>query len=260
MEQLKLIKINSEGDIVKSWQFFLTGQGFFEGEVTGKFDAETKAATMLFQQKHNLQPDGIVGNKSFGMAMQLGFSGIIDDRTDKSGSEFPAKPAFACLAGNDERRALFGTFSFKSKPVPGNHENIRITDDWVNKNITVVTIPQLVDIMGSDKVEFHKLAADQLNKLWNDWEEAQLLNLVLSWSGSYVPRFIRGSRKILSNHAFGTAFDINVPWNPLGAVPALVGQKGSVRELISIANDNGFYWGGHFTRLDGMHFEIAKLM
>ncbi len=95
MEQLKLIKINSEGALVKSWQFFLTGQGFFEGEVTGNFDAETKTATMLFQQKHNLQPDGIVGNKSFGMAMQLGFSGIIDDRTDKSGSEFPAKPAFA---------------------------------------------------------------------------------------------------------------------------------------------------------------------
>jgi hypothetical protein len=30
--------------------------------------------------------------------------------------------------------------------------------------------------------------------------------------------------------------------------------------LVGIANDNGFYWGGHFTRLDGMHFEIAKLL
>jgi hypothetical protein len=86
------------------------------------------------------------------------------------------------------------------------------------------------------------------------------LHLILTFDGSYVARFVRGSTSVLSNHSFGTAFDINVTWNRLGVVPALVGQKGSVRELVGIANDNGFYWGGHFTRLDGMHFEIAKLL
>jgi D-alanyl-D-alanine carboxypeptidase-like protein len=50
-----------------------------------------------------------------------------------------------------------------------------------------------------------------------------------------------------------------VAFNPLGAQPALVGRPGSVRELAPIANQHGFYWGGHFTRLDGMHFEVAKL-
>jgi len=40
----------------------------------------------------------------------------------------------------------------------------------------------------------------------------------------------------------------------------LVGQKGCVRELVPIAHENGFYWGGHFSRLDGMHFEIAKIL
>ncbi len=260
MEQLKLIKINSQGDLVRGWQFFLRGQGFLEGEVTGTFDAETKNATIDFQQKHNLQPDGVVGNKSFGMAMQLGFAGIIDDRTDKSGAEFPVKPSFNCLDGNDERRALFGNFSFEPKPIPANPENILITGDWESKNIVIVSIPQLTDIKGNDRVRFHKLAANQLIKLWKDWEDAELLNMVHTWAGAFVPRFVRGSRKTLSNHAFGSAFDINVAWNPLGALPALIGQKGSVRELVKIANDNGFYWGGHFTRLDGMHFEIAKLM
>ena len=51
-----------------------------------------------------------------------------------------------------------------------------------------------------------------------------------------------------------------MPWNGLGARPALVGQKGCVRELVEIANRNGFYWGGHFTRLDGMHWEVAKIL
>jgi hypothetical protein len=39
-----------------------------------------------------------------------------------------------------------------------------------------------------------------------------------------------------------------------------MGQKGCVRELVPIANEFGFYWGGHFSRMDGMHFEIAKLL
>jgi hypothetical protein len=78
---------------------------------------------------------------------------------------------------------------------------------------------------------------------------------VLTWDGSFVPRFIRGSRTTLSNHAFGTAFDINCGYNRLGTIPALLGNKGYVRELVELANEHGFYWGGHFAspRSDGMH-------
>ena len=62
----------------------------------------------------------------------------------------------------------------------------------------------------------------------------------------------------MSNHAFGSAFDINAEQNTLGTRPPLVGQHGSVRQLVPIANKWGFYWGGHFGgRQDGMHFEIA---
>jgi hypothetical protein len=64
----------------------------------------------------------------------------------------------------------------------------------------------------------------------------------------------------LSNHAFGSAFDINAGQNGLGRIPAAVGAYGSVRELVPIAHRFGFYWGGHFSRADGMHFEVAKLL
>jgi hypothetical protein len=44
-------------------------------------------------------------------------------------------------------------------------------------------------------------------------------------------------------------------------VPALVGQRGSLRELVPAANRLGFFWGGHYAnRKDGMHFEVSKLM
>jgi len=39
-----------------------------------------------------------------------------------------------------------------------------------------------------------------------------------------------------------------------------VGARGSVRELVQIANGLGFFWGGHFSGTpDGMHFELAQL-
>lgn len=110
-------------------------------------------------------------------------------------------------------------------------------------------------------MRFHKKAVEQLKALWAAWEEAGVLHRVLTYEGSYSPRFIRGSRETLSNHAYGSAFDINYQWNRLGAVPALEGQEGSVRELVDIANEHGFFWGGHFRgRADGMHFEVAKLL
>ena len=125
-----------------------------------------------------------------------------------------------------------------------------------------VEIPQLRGVSGapsSASVRFHRRAADQLRELWRAWEAAGLLRLVLTWEGAFAPRFVRGSDTVLSNHAHGSAFDINAPWNALGARPALVGQRGGVRELVPIANRHGFFWGGHFRdRADGMHFEVAR--
>lgn len=256
---MKLLKLGSTGNDVRKWQLFLTGQGLFTLPVNGVFDESTKTASQLFQQQHNLEPDGKVGDKSIGTAMLLGFGVVTDDSDDKQSANWPPKPNFAPLTGNTERVLIFGKFSFRSKPLPDNPENIEVTDNWAKENIVIVNIPQLIPVKGSAKVAFHRKAKNQMEKLWKDWEKAGLLHLVLTYSGSYVPRFIRGSRTVLSNHAFGSAFDINVEWNRLGVVPALVSRKGSVRELVKIANDNGFYWGGHFTRLDGMHFEVAKI-
>ena len=48
--------------------------------------------------------------------------------------------------------------------------------------------------------------------------------------------------------------------NPLGAEPAYPKQKGCVFDLVPLAHEHGFYWGGHFaSRRDGMHFEIAEV-
>jgi hypothetical protein len=172
--------------------------------------------------------------------------------------EFPPRPPFAPLTSNDARALIFGRFSYVPAPTRDNPEGIRILGDWETKNIIQVPLPQMKSRGLGSGMPFHRLGARQLQGMWAAWEKAGLLNLVLEFDGSFAPRFVRGSRTSLSNHCFGTAFDINYEGNELGRQPAPVGVKGSVRPLVPIANAWGFFWGGHYqNRKDGMHFELT---
>ncbi len=175
-------------------------------------------------------------------------------------ANWPPRPTFSPLTSNDARAEVFGRFEYVHEPVAGNPENIRILGTWERDNIRTTSL-DLGPNLGTRHVRFHRLAIAQLESLWRDWRDAGLLDRVRTYAGSYVPRFIRGSTRTLSNHAYGSAFDINVAWNGLGQTPAALGAPGCVRELVPIAHQHGFYWGGHFSsRPDGMHFEIARIL
>ena len=165
---------------------------------------------------------------------------------DKSSPDYPPPPDFPPLLSTEERQLRFGNFAFEPAPTQDNPERIRIVGDWTQKNIVSVSIPikQVLGKAGPFTIEFHREAADQLTGLWLEWEKAGLLDRIVSFDGGFVPRFMRKSTTKLSNHAFGTAFDINAEFNQLGAEPALVGERGSVRELVHIANKYGFFWAG----------------
>ncbi len=188
----------------------------------------------------------------------------IDRAADNiKGSNFPPRPDFRPLVTNRQREALFGRYEYLRVPQRGNPEAIRILGNWERDNIVDVAVPQLRKALGDKapiSIRFHRLAAAQLQSLWAEWESAGLLNRILSFGGGFAARFVRGSRSLLSNHAFGSAFDINEAYNPFGQRPVSNGRKGCVRDLVPIANRCGFYWGGHYqSRTDGMHFEIAIL-
>lgn len=260
---MRTLRLGSVGDDVKLWEYFLHGQGCFDGVVDTTFTDETKEGTRQFQLKHGLGDDGEAGPKTLGTALQLGYGGLSDDSNDEGGPNWPMHPASLSPMGEAQKQASFGAFRFQAAGVAGNPEAVQVLDGWYSQHIVSVEVPQLKGLLGTSgqtKFAFHKAAQAQFVALFQAWEKAGLLHLVKSWGGSYAARFIRGSQTVLSNHAYGSAFDINVPWNPLGAVPALKGKDGSVRELVAIANSLGFYWGGHFQRLDGMHFEVARLM
>lgn len=253
---MKIIRINDKGNDVKKWQNFLFGIGYTNVIADGDFGKKTEAATKNFQKNQGLKPDGVVGNHTYAKAMLLNFELIKDSSdTTKQGLNWPPPPNFKWLT-NVQLQAKFGKIEYV---VNNDGRTVTITNNWKSENLKVITIPQLANKPPYNRktFNFHKDVVEQVQKLFNDWEKAGLVHLILTFDGDFNPRLIKASKN-LSTHSFGISFDINAKWNGLGITPALVGEEGSVRELVSIANKNGFYWGGHFSRKDGMHFELAK--
>lgn len=256
---MKAIAKGDKGPEVEKWQFFLHGHGYPEIIADGDFGSNTQKASMDFQSKNGLTADGIIGNATYLKAMQYGFQLVEDhpDNADEFSSAWPGSPGFNPL-GLSDLQSIFGRMEYTINP----DHTIIITNHWAEENLVTVPIPQIKALPPyfTGKITVHKKVAGQFQALFNEWEKAGLTGHLLTYDGAYQPRLIRGSNTNLSNHAFGVAIDLNAEWNKLAVIPALKGQKGSVRELVPIAERLGFYWGGHFSRNDGMHFEIARVM
>ena len=231
--------------------------------IDGEFNEVTLTETKQFQLNSGLTADGVVGPKTLSAAILRGFDIVKDSSTDEDSPNWPPRPSHGSLTVS-ERSRLFGRFSFEPAPTKNNPEGIKLTDNWSKENIVLVQVSALAGLPGSTSngdVYVHQAVSKQFLQMFNDWTSAGLSEKILTWGGMWVPRFIRGSRTSLSNHSWGTAFDINVAWNGLGIRPALKNERGSVRELVDIAYKNGFYWGGWFpSRPDGMHFEAYKII
>ena len=263
--RMRVLKFGSEGPDVEQWEIFL--KGCYPNErliIDDYFGNTTTELTKKFQKNNNIGDDGIVGRNTYASAMLLGFDpGIDDDRFDV-GPNFPPRPDGFEFLTHDQRISMFGEFKFKSDPVEGNHERIKILDDWPKHNIKLINIPQLKNVSYAPKscnVYFHVKLHEQVKSMFNEFEKRGFKDKILTWGGSWVARYIRGSQTRLSNHSWATAFDINVPWNMLGTQGALLGEKGSVRELVQIAYEHGFASGLWFRgRTDGQHFEAYKIL
>ena len=75
-------------------------------------------------------------------------------------------------------------------------------------------------------------------------------------AGMLCCRFVRGSKKTLSSHSWGTAIDLTFgeEVDPRGDGKC---QLGLLR-LYPHFHAEGWYWGAGFPREDSMHFEIAE--
>lgn len=71
----------------------------------------------------------------------------------------------------------------------------------------------------------------------------------------YCFRMVRGTTDKLSNHASGTAIDLNATRHALGKIGTFPAEK--VPMIRALAKKYGLKWGGDYkNRKDEMHFEI----
>jgi peptidoglycan hydrolase-like protein with peptidoglycan-binding domain len=259
---MRILQQGSTGPDVQMWQNYLAGEGFYWLTVNGNFDDDTVQATRDWQRLHGLESSGSVDRFSYGKAIQDGLPVIDDPSGSETGPNWPS--ATISSISYTQREAIFGKLPYTPQSTTACPEGIVIAPTWIQAHMEQVHIPQLAKVRGKDSaVWINNKIVSQFKSLWQAWDDAGFLNLVLTFDGAWAPRFVRGSRTYLSAHSWGSAFDINATWNALGKTPALVGTKGSVRKLVSIANDFGWYWGGHWGppygngRSDGMHFEVS---
>ncbi|GAA2605491.1 M15 family metallopeptidase [Paractinoplanes durhamensis] len=73
----------------------------------------------------------------------------------------------------------------------------------------------------------------------------------------YAYRRIRGST-VFSNHASGTAIDLNAPAHPMGAEGTFTPkQVVAIRRILAFCNGTVRWGGDYHGRTDEMHFEIV---
>lgn len=73
---MEWIQQGSKGDEVLDVQQRLKDRGFDPGPIDGIFGAKTAAAVRAFQERHNLQVDGIVGPETGGALGMLEVAGV----------------------------------------------------------------------------------------------------------------------------------------------------------------------------------------
>lgn len=251
-----VLKVGARGPDVLGWQRFLVKQKLLAPPADFIFGNKTAQATTRFQQQQGIGADGKVGKNTVKAAVALGYDPV------KAGF-WPAEPDFAPLSSNKDRAALFGAFAFVGAPTADEPDAIRITDGWDKQNIVWVDVPQLRGVRGTNKkkgIQFHRKGVPQLLAMFQAIGDAGLSDRILRFDGSFVPRFQRNSHTSLSTHSWGSSLDLNAAWNDFESPPAGLGMKGCLLEVVKIANDHGFFWGGHFSsRIDGMHFELSRL-
>jgi hypothetical protein len=267
---------------VQRWQYFLLvkrGIGAV-GAVDGGFGSLTEQATKLFQIQNTIPTTGKLDARTLEAAQALGYTVQPNDFYEKM--KRPKKPTDLTSPTNAARNRALTCFKFKqlAKQFRADPDGIVITgscdgsvSDWESKFITKIAVPGLAHLptFKSGFMRVHSVVAPKLTALFEAWARADLMHLFLTYEGAFVARYIRGgspsngahgikhSNNVtsLSNHAFGSAFDVNASLNPRGHASASPGERGCVFELVKIANGIGWYWGGHFSTEDGMHFEFA---
>lgn len=142
------LKLNDTGDEVKKLQTVLQYLGYYSGEISGTYDAATKAAVSAFQKSKNLSADGIAGKATIAT---LNNAYAASQNTQVSAS-VPADAVSILNAIAAESGASCGTVVLTKDGVPfltwsfgGVNENTCFRIASVTKWVTAIGLMTLYD-------------------------------------------------------------------------------------------------------------------
>lgn len=89
------------------------------------------------------------------------------------------------------------------------------------------------------------------------WFDRNVEPITRGHSWGYAYRAIRGQSSGYSNHASGTAIDLNAPKHPLGSAGTFTAAQAAAIRAQLKKYDGALRWGGDYNgRKDEMHFEV----
>jgi hypothetical protein len=142
-------------------------------------------------------------------------------------------------------KALFGEFA--ARTLKGQPGYIEVDPAWRRTHLVTTRIPLL------GQVTCHRGIVPQLRGAMTELRSAGLGQLIRTFNGCFVPRFIsRDPTAMLSHHTWGVAIDMNLVGNYYGDRPH------QDPRLVATLERWGFLWGGLFVVPDGNHFEYRR--
>ena len=123
----------------------------------------------------------------------------------------------------------------------------------LQNNMVMWDVPGFLEVgVIPKKLYCNKDLIEPLSKALQELIRTGHVNELKTWDGCFNIRKKRGLTS-MSLHSWGIAIDINAFENGLNMIPKL--SPGFVKCF----TDNGFDWGGTWTRKDGMHFQLKRI-
>ena len=228
------LKKGSFGEEVKQWQLFLQSAGYRVPYVDGAFGPITERETIKFQVKNGLQPDGVVGSKTW---------------------------SFVTKVSNNTPLSL--------KWPKQDYKSMVNFYGPVGENMTQLELPYPMKLAWDTGVIVKKISCNQkvakslysilenTKKLYGE-KQISLLKLDV-FGGCLNVRKMRGG-SAWSIHSWGAAIDLDPNNNQLrwNKDKASFGKK-KYEEFWNIVEQEGWVSLGRARNFDWMHFQAAKL-
>ena len=163
------------------------------------------------------------------------------------------KKMFKSPIGPEEWFRFYGAFPGIYVSRTGRYE---YDTGWWNQNVSTVRLPFVLRLSW-DRVKtvrdisVNKQIVDPLYNVFDAIVKARLSVYLWEFGGTTALRKIRGGTE-WSVHSWLAGIDLNPDTNKLGSEPTMH------EVIVRIFEENGFTWGGRFSRKDGMHFQFGR--